>query len=353
MKALITGIAGQDGTYLAEYLWEKDYEVHGIIRSYESQDFIRHEHLLKNAKLHNLDLTNADDVKDLISMHRFDEIYNLASQSSPSISFEQPLETFDVNTNSPLFLLEAIRHFSPETRFYQASSSELFGGIPEYAPQDEQTGFHPRSPYGVSKLAAYWLVVNYREAYGLNCCSGILFNHESPRRRGDFVTKKICEWIKQYAVGENDGPLVLGNINAKRDWGHSRDFVRAMWMMLNPDKLESPFCQDEPVFKEFVVGTGISYSIKNFIEIALKKYGKSITWKAAGSLHNKHGRKDTQIELEEGISENGDVIVTVSKEFWRPAEVIEVRANPGKIKEELGWESLVSLDQLIDELLFR
>lgn len=350
-KVLISGIEGQDGTYLAEFLLGLGYEVHGSVLSRDHPAYLQHRNLLKGVYLHTLDVSKPDGIWNLLSEHRFDEIYNLASQSSPHDSFEKPLLTFDVNTNGVLHFLEAIRRESPETRFYQASSSELFGGIPEYAPQDENTRFHPRSPYGVSKLAAHWLVINFREAYNLRCCAGILFNHESPRRPANFVTMKICDWVRSYARGRNEGPLVLGNIEVKRDWGHSMDYVRAMWMMLNSDRLPPPFRTEEPVFREYVVGTGVSCTIKEFIEKALFIAGRKIGWKKTGKLRVVYDKNVIEADQEEGFDEKGRVIVTMSPELWRPAEVVEVRANPRKIRESLGWEPKISLDGLIREML--
>jgi len=350
-KALITGVAGQDGTYLAEFLLQKGYQVHGVVACLENSDYLRHRQFLQGVILHILDVTHSDGVQELVANQQFDEIYNLASQSSPSRSFDQPLQTFTVNTDSVIYFLEAIRRNSPHTRFYQASSSEIFGGIAEYAPQDEMTRLHPRSPYGVSKLASHWLVINYREAYGLKCCAGILFNHESPRRQGHFVTRKICDWVKLYRKGKHLGCLNLGNINVKRDWGHSRDFVRAMWMMLNPDSLAPPYRQEKPVFREYVVGMGKSYTIKDFIEKALAQVAKNIHWRAAGSIETKVDQRVFNIELEEGVSESNEVLVRVSPEFWRPAEVIEARSNSELIRRTLGWYPELDLNDIIKEML--
>ena len=348
MKALITGVAGQDGTYLSEFLINKGYEVHGIISSYESSDFIRHRDLIKGVTLHALDITIQEGVWDIVKKHNFDEIYNLASLSSPAQSFNNPAKVFEVNSRGVLSFLEAIRRESPKTKFYQASSSELFGGLPDNVPQDENTNFHPRSPYGVSKLSAHWLVVNYREAYGLNCCAGILFNHESHRRQGNYVTRKICEWIKAYREGDV-APLVLGNINAKRDWGNAKDFVRAMWLMMNPE--ENWIGEGEAKFDEYVVGTGESISIKNFIEKGLGFVGKSVTWEQDKDILYHHDSIDEVIPVEKGVDESGNTIIKVSSEFWRPAEVVEVRANAEKIKKTLGWEPKLKIDDIIKAMI--
>ena len=347
-KALITGVAGQDGTYLSEFLINKGYEVHGIISSYESSDFIRHRDLLKDVTLHPLDITIQEGIWNCIRKNQFDEIYNLASLSSPALSFQNPGKAFEVNSNSVLYMLEAIRRESPQTKFYQASSSELFGGIPNDVPQNEKTIFHPRSPYGVSKLSAHWLAVNYREAYGLKCCAGILFNHESHRRQGKFVTRKICDWINAYRKGDNT-PLVLGNMNAKRDWGHADDFIRAMWMMMNPE--DNWKGKSEPVFDEYVVGTGESISIKKFIEKGLNLIGKSVSWEKDSDILYHHDSIDEVIPVEKGVDESGNTIIKVSSEYWRPAEVVEVRANAEKIKKTLGWEPKLKIDDIIKEMI--
>lgn len=350
-KALISGVAGQDGTYLSQFLMGKGYEVHGLISSNQSADYLRHRELLSGVNIHQMDITDFSAVGQIIQQENFDEVYNLASLSSPSQSFEQPFKTFHVNTQSVLNFLESIRRLSSDTRFYQASSSELFGGMPEDVPQHEGTRFHPRSPYGVSKLAAHWLVINYREAYNMPCCAGILFNHESPRRQGSFVTKKICDWVKSYRRREHKGPLMLGNVNARRDWGHSKDFVRAMWMMLNTDKLDEPYRKRKPVYGEYVVGTGRCHSIKEFITLALRQCSVAIEWKITGKFPLQHGREMQEIDLEEAFAADGEKLVGVSEEYWRPAEVIEVRAESFRIREELGWEPDYTLEEIIAEML--
>lgn len=352
-RALITGVAGQDGTYLSQLLHTLGYEVYGALPSKDSSQYCEHKSILdeNHVCVLEMDITDKELVRQTVAKYRFDEIYNLAGLSNVAESFGKPEQTFLVNANSVLNLLEAVREESPQTRLYQASSSELFGGIPESSPQNEETAFHPRSPYGVSKLAAHWLVINYRESYGLNCCAGILFNHESPRRGGFFLTKKVCNWVKEYQKGENDGPLILGNLEARRDWGHSKDFVRAMWMMLNSDSLDDPFKKDPPVFKEFVVGTGKSYSIKEFVEKALQQIDRKIVWKTTGEMHLDYGQNKITAPMEEGFSESGEKIVTMAREFWRPAEVNEVKANPVEINRKLGWQPEHDLEYIIREML--
>ncbi|MBF0245026.1 MAG: GDP-mannose 4,6-dehydratase, partial [Planctomycetes bacterium] len=351
MRALITGVAGQDGTYLAEFLIKKGYEVHGLIHSEFCPDYKRHRKLLRQISVHILDISDAKKVEEHLREIAYDEIYNLASISSVTQSFQQPSASFAINATSVLNFLEPIRKSCPNTRFYQASSSELFGGIPEYTPQNERTAFHPMSPYAVSKLAAHWLIINYRQSYGLHCCAGILFNHESPRRPEGFLTRKVCDWLKDYVQGSHTSPLILGNINARRDWGHAKDFVRAMWMMLNSDRLDEPYLKSPPTFKEYVVGTGASFSIKEFIELALAETGRTIEWRNQGVQRVEYAANSFDVPLEEGFASDGEKLVTISPEFWRPAEVISVKANPKPIQNELGWMPIYGVRDIIREML--
>lgn len=344
-KVLITGIAGQDGTYLTEFLKAKNYKIEGIISSRNSKDYDRHSLFLSDIKINFVDISDEESIIDLVRNQQYDEIYNLASFSSPHLSFENPKRCFQVNSSGVINFLESIRLYSPHTKFFQASSSEMFGGVPLHSPQNEETPFNPKSPYAVSKLAAHWSVVNYREAYGLKCCSGILFNHESPRRQGMFVTRKISDWVKNYALDGFTETLKLGNLEAKRDWGHSKDYVRAMWMMLNynTDKIEN--------YQDYVIGTGKTYSIKEFIEFSFQKINKKINWVHDREILVTHGVKSEKVLVDKGVDETGKTLIEVVNDFWRPSEVIEVRADSSKIKEELGWQAEISIHQIIDELL--
>jgi GDPmannose 4,6-dehydratase len=345
-KALVTGVAGQDGTYLSEFLIKRGYEVSGTVSSLISGDYLKNKNYLAGVEVKEIDMRDNKHLSRLIKEKQFDEVYNLASLSSPHVSFAQPKLAFDVNSSGTLNILEAIRLESPQTKMYQASTSELFGGIPDYSPQDEKTPFNPRSPYAVSKLAAHHLVVNYRQAYGIRCCCGILFNHESNRRADNFVTKKISNWIKEYSDDSSVSPLELGNLNAKRDWGHSKDFIEAMWMMLNPQN-----DTDVNDYREYVVGTGKTYSIKEFISKALAQKGKSIRWVHDRTIEISHGKKIHKTNVDKGINENEKVIIRVEPKYWRPVEVIEVKANYEKIKSTLGWEPKTNIDDIIKELL--
>jgi GDPmannose 4,6-dehydratase len=350
-KALITGVAGQDGTYLSELLLKKGYQVHGIIHSLEGESYKKNSSYLKDVNIHTFSIEDESKVHNLVREEQYDEVYNLAAMSSVGNSFKHPKQSFNINAISVLAFLDSIRLTSIHTRFYQASSSEIFGGIPEYTPQDEKTKLMPKSPYSVSKLAAHWLVVNYRESYGLKCCSGILFNHESIRRGDGFLTKKVCDWVKSYAKDENDGPLIVGNLNSSRDWGHSKDFVRAMWMMLNKDNLDQPYKEENPTYKEYVVGTGKAFSIRAFIEKALQHVGETVTWETSGEREVQFGENKHVFANEIGISSKGEPIIKIAPEFWRPNEVKKVIANPSLIKEELGWEASISLDEIIKEMI--
>ena len=326
-KALITGITGQDGSYLAELLLEKGYEVHGIIRRSSSINTDRIDHIYQNIKLHYGDLTDSTNVVRVIQLVQPDEIYNLGAQSHVKVSFEMPEYTADVDAMGTLRILEAVRLLGMEdrVRIYQASTSELYGLVQEI-PQKETTPFYPRSPYGVAKIYGYWITKNYREAYGMYACTGILFNHESPRRGETFVTRKVTQALSKISVGLQDC-LYLGNLNAKRDWGHAKDFVEAMWLMLQ---------QDEP--EDFVIATGVQYSVREFVEEAAPYFGMKIVWEGEG--------------LDEvGIDKfTGKTIIRVSPKYFRPAEVETLLGDASKAKEKLGWEPRTSFKQLVEDM---
>lgn len=325
--ALITGITGQDGSYLAELLLEKGYEVHGIIRRNSLINTLRIDHIYNNIHLHYGDLTDSTNLVRVIQKIKPDEIYNLGAQSHVKVSFEMPEYTGMVDGLGTLRILEAVRLLEMETktRIYQASTSELYGLVQEI-PQKETTPFYPRSPYGVAKLYGYWIVKNYRESYGLHASSGILFNHESPRRGETFVTRKITRGLSRISTGEQD-ILYLGNLNAKRDWGHAKDFVDAMWLMLQ---------QDEP--DDYVIATGKQYSVKEFIEAAAPYFGMRIEWMGEG--------------LEEvGFDWNTKKpVIKVDPKYFRPAEVETLLGDPTKAKEKLGWEPKISFEQLVEDM---
>ena len=325
--ALITGITGQDGSYLAELLLEKGYEVHGIIRRNSLINTLRIDHIYNNIHLHYGDLTDSTNLVRVIQKIKPDEIYNLGAQSHVKVSFEMPEYTGMVDGLGTLRILEAVRLLEMETktRIYQASTSELYGLVQEI-PQKETTPFYPRSPYGVAKLYGYWIVKNYRESYGLHASSGILFNHESPRRGETFVTRKITRGLSRISTGEQD-ILYLGNLNSKRDWGHAKDFVEAMWLMLQ---------QDEP--DDYVIATGKQYSVKEFIGAAAPYFGMRIEWMGEG--------------LEEvGFDWNTKKpVIKVDPKYFRPAEVETLLGDPTKAKEKLGWEPKISFEQLVEDM---
>ena len=332
-KALITGITGQDGSYLAEFLLKKGYVVHGIKRRTSLINTDRIDHLyqdphVKNPKLilHHGDLTDATSLIRIIQEIIPDEIYNLAAQSHVAVSFEEPEYTANSDALGALRILEAIRILKLEkkTKYYQASTSELFGAIRE-TPQNEKTPFYPRSPYGVAKLYAYWITVNYREAYGIYACNGILFNHESPVRGETFVTKKITRALTRIKLGLQK-KLYIGNLNASRDWGHARDFVEAQWLMLQ---------QKTP--EDFVIATGKQYSVREFINVALKKLGMKINWRG----------KDLN---EVGIC-NGKEIIKVDSRYFRPSEVETLLGDASKAKRKLKWSPKISFEQLVKEMI--
>jgi GDPmannose 4,6-dehydratase len=326
-KALITGITGQDGSYLAELLLDKGYEVHGIVRRASLINTHRIDGIYDRLNLHYGDLTDSTNLVRVIQLVQPDEIYNLGAQSHVKVSFEMPEYTADVDGIGTLRVLEAVRLLGMEerVRIYQASTSELYGLVQEI-PQRESTPFYPRSPYGVAKLYGYWITKNYRESYGMYACTGILFNHESPRRGETFVTRKITRGLSRISVGEQDC-LYLGNLNAKRDWGHARDFVEAMWMMLQ---------QDEP--EDFVIATGEQYSVREFVEEAAPYFGMNIRWEGE--------------DLDEiGIDKNsGRVVIRVSPKYFRPAEVETLLGDASKAKEKMGWEPKTSFKQLVEDM---
>ena len=329
--ALITGITGQDGSYLAEFLLEKNYRVHGLIRRNSTSDGTdRINHLLKlpTITLHYGDMTDFACLAALIKEVQPDEIYNLAAQSHVQVSFSNALYTADANGLGTLRILEAIKLLGMEktTRFYQAATSEMFGEV-QSIPQREDTPFYPRSPYGVAKLYAHWITKNYREAYGMFACSGILFNHESPRRGETFVTRKITKTLAEIRNGKRILPLELGNLDAKRDWGHAKDYVEAMWLMLQ---------QEEP--EDFVIATGQQHTVREFVDAAFDYMGYSIEWVGEGL---KEVAKDYG---------TGEVLVKINPEFYRPAEVDSLVGDCTKAKETLGWKHNYSFTQLVEEM---
>jgi GDPmannose 4,6-dehydratase len=325
--ALLTGITGQDGSYLAELLLEKGYEVHGIIRRASQINTQRIDHIYNQIKLHYGDLTDSTNLVRIIQQVQPDEIYNLGAQSHVKVSFELPEYTGQTDGLGTLRILEAVRLLGMEnkTRIYQASTSEMFGKVQEI-PQKETTPFYPRSPYGVAKVYGYWIIKNYRESYGLHASSGILFNHESPRRGETFVTRKITRGLSRISTGQQD-ILYLGNLNAKRDWGHSKDFVEAMWLMLQ---------QDEP--DDYVVATGVQYSVKDFVEEAASYFGMKIVWMGKGL--NEYGY-DLNTKK---------IVIKVDPKYFRPAEVETLLGDATKAKNKLGWEPKISFKQLVEDM---
>jgi GDPmannose 4,6-dehydratase len=332
--ALITGVTGQDGAYLAEFLLDKGYIVHGVKRRASSFNTTRIDHLYRDPHedgvsffLHHGDLTDSSNLTRLIKQTQPDEIYNLAAQSHVAVSFEEPEYTANVDGLGALRILEAIRILGMEkkTRFYQASTSELYGLVQEM-PQKETTPFYPRSPYAVAKLYAYWITVNYREAYGIYACNGILFNHESPVRGENFVTRKITRALARIKL-KLQKCLYLGNLDAKRDWGHARDYIEMQWLMLQ---------QEQP--DDFVIATGVQYSVRDFVNIAALELGIKITWRGEGLN-------------EKGFDEAGECIVSVDPRYFRPAEVETLLGDASKAKEKLGWEPKISFNELVKEMV--
>ena len=333
--ALITGITGQDGSYLAEFLLKKGYVVHGIKRRSSSFNTDRIDHLyqdphLKGRKfiLHYGDLSDSMSLVRIIEQIQPDEIYNLAAQSHVAVSFETPEYTADTVGLGALRILEAIRILGLEkkTKYYQASSSELYGEVQE-TPQKETTPFYPRSPYAAAKLYAYWITINYREAYGIFACNGILFNHESPVRGETFVTRKITRALARISLGLQD-VIYLGNINAKRDWGHAKDYVEAQWLMLQ---------QDEP--DDFCIATGVQFTVRDFVNFAWGHLGKTINWKGKG------------VDEKGYDSETGNLIVAIDKQYFRPTEVESLLGDSSKAKKKLGWQPKISLEEMVCEMM--
>ncbi|EPK6164903.1 GDP-mannose 4,6-dehydratase [Providencia stuartii] len=339
--ALITGITGQDGSYLAEFLLEKGYEVHGLIRRASSFNTSRIDSIINNndnIKLHYGDLTDTSNLIRLVKEIEPDEIYNLGAMSHVAVSFESPEYTADVDAIGTLRLLEAIRinGLEKKTRFYQASTSELYGEVQEI-PQRETTPFHPRSPYAVAKMYAYWITVNYRESYGIYACNGTLFNHESPRRGETFVTRKITRTIANISQGL-ENCLYLGNMDALRDWGHAKDYVRMQWMMLQQDQAD-----------DFVIATGKQISVREFVRMSAKEAGIELSF--SGSGINEIATV-TSVNKEIAPSVNvGDIIVRVNPKFFRPAEVETLLGDPSKAKEKLGWVPEITVEQMCAEMV--
>ncbi len=346
-KALITGVTGQDGSYLAEFLLEKGYEVHGIKRRASSFNTQRINHIYqdphaqdKRFVLHYGDLTDSSNLTRILQQVQPDEVYNLGAQSHVAVSFEAPEYTADVDAMGTLRILEAIRILGLEkkTRFYQASTSELYGLVQE-TPQKETTPFYPRSPYAVAKLYAYWITVNYREAYGLYACNGILFNHESPRRGETFVTRKITRGLANIAQGLEDC-LYMGNLDALRDWGHAKDYVRMQWLMLQ---------QDQP--EDFVIATGVQYSVRQFIIWSAAELGVTLRFEGqgvdeVGIVARVEGDKAPALQV-------GDVVVRVDPRYFRPAEVETLLGDPTKAKDKLGWVPEITVQQMCAEMVAR
>jgi GDPmannose 4,6-dehydratase len=333
-KALITGVTGQDGAYLAEFLLQKGYEVHGVKRRASLFNTDRIDHLYQDPHekgrrfiLHHGDMTDSSSLVRIIQQVVPDEIYNLAAQSHVGVSFEEPEYTANSDALGALRVLEAMRILGLEkkSRFYQASTSELFGLVRE-TPQKETTPFYPRSPYGVAKLYAYWITVNYREAYGMYACNGILFNHESPVRGETFVTRKITRALARIKLGLQDC-LYLGNLNAKRDWGHAKDFVEMQWLMLQ---------QKEP--EDYVIATGEQHSVREFVEAAAREVGISVTWRGQGAN-------------ERGFDEKGRCIVAIDPRYFRPTEVDSLLGDATKAREKLGWVPKIRFAELVTEMM--
>jgi GDPmannose 4,6-dehydratase len=332
--ALITGVTGQDGAYLAEFLLQKGYIVHGVKRRSSLFNTARIDRLIEASSrgecefhFHHGDMTDSSSLFHIVQKTQPDEIYNLAAQSHVAVSFEEPEYTANADGTGVLRILEAIRSLGLEkkTRFYQASTSELFGKVQE-VPQTEKTPFYPRSPYAVAKMYAYWITVNYREAYGIYACNGILFNHESPLRGETFVTRKITRALARISLGTQDC-LYLGNMDAKRDWGHAKDYVRMQWLMLQQEEAD-----------DFVIATGEQYSVREFVEIGCKKLGMSVTWQGEGVD-------------EKGYDANGQCIVAVDPQYFRPTEVETLLGDASKAKQLLGWEPEITFDELVTEMV--
>ena len=330
--ALISGITGQDGSYLAEILLKKDYEVHGIVRRSSSFNTGRIDHIIHNEQyknkffFHHGDITDSSNLNRLLEEVEPDEIYNLAAQSHVHVSFDIPDYTAQVDALGTLRFLDAIRKTRIKTKFYQASTSEIFGKVQD-TPQNERTPFYPRSPYGTAKLYAYWIVINYREAYDLFACNGILFNHESPRRGETFVTRKITRGVSRIKEGLQN-QILLGNLNAKRDWGYAPEYCEGMWLMLQ---------QEEP--EDFVLATGKQYSVREFVESSFKELNIQITWKGEGV-------NEIGIDLE-----TGKTLVSVDPKYYRPTEVHTLLGDATKAKNKLAWEAKTSFNELVKKMI--
>jgi len=369
-RALVTGATGQDGSYLCELLLEKGYEVTALDRRKSVPNDNNIAHIRDKIKIELGDLNDTTSINRLVAMN-FDEIYNLAAQSQVHISFDQPFYTFQVNAVGVLNFLEAIRVYSPKTKFYQASTSEMHGGMTSVAC-NEESEFHPRSPYGTSKLSAHWLVKNYREAYGLKCCSGILYNHESARRGGQFVTRKICDWIKlingylESAYGKSNnneerlmkieyrikeiGPLILGNLESRRDWGYAPDYVEGMWRILNQNEIKDK--SENTPMEDYVLGTAVTRSVKDFVEIAFKKGLKlELVWIRGDTSFKREGESRTYIEEFGIIKGSNTVAVRTDEKFYRPSEVNILIADPTKARRELRWIPQHTFEDLVNDML--
>jgi GDPmannose 4,6-dehydratase len=345
-KALITGITGQDGAYLAEFLLGKGYEVHGVKRRSSMFNTARIDHLYQGPHekerrfiLHHGDLTDSSSLIHIIEKVQPDEIYNLAAQSHVAVSFEEPEYTANSDALGTLRVLEAIRilGLADKTKFYQASTSELYGKVQE-SPQNEKTPFYPRSPYAVAKLYSYWIVVNYREAYGMYACNGILFNHESPKRGETFVTRKITRALARIYLGLQNC-LHLGNLDAKRDWGHARDYVEMQWLMLQQEKPD-----------DFVIATGVQHSVRDFVDAAAGVLGIVLSWQGEGVKETGIVRSCTQDTDRTSLKE-GDVIVRVDPRYFRPTEVETLLGDPSKAREVLGWVPKTTFGELVTEMM--
>lgn len=325
--ALITGVAGQDGSYLAELLLEKGYKVYGLVRRTADAAHPNISHIKDHISLHQSDLSDGNSLRNLIDEIRPNELYNLAAQSHVKVSFNTPIMTSDINALGPLRILDAIHSLKLENhvRFYQACTSEMFG-VSKFCPQNETTPFYPGSPYGVAKLYAYWITVNYRESYNMFACNGILFNHESPRRGETFVTRKITRAFARMMLGKQN-VLELGNLDSLRDWGHARDYVRAMWMMMQADRAD-----------DYVVATGKQSSIREFCKLTAEYYNIELEWEGEGI--NEVGRR----------ADTGEILIRVNPAYYRPVDVVNLLGDTTKIRETLGWETDCNLAQLVREM---
>jgi len=325
-KALITGVTGQDGSYIAELLLEKGYEVHGIMRRKSVVDYGNVAHITDKINLIYADMTDIVSLIRAMNISQADEVYNIAGQSFVATSWEQPLVTTEIDAMGVINMLEAIRTIKPECKFYQSSTSEMFGLVQE-TPQTEKTPFYPRSPYGVAKLYGHWITKNYRESYGMFACSGILFNHEGERRGKEFVTRKITDAVARIKLGLQDH-VELGNMDSKRDWGHAKDYVNAMWLMLQ-----------QPEADDFVIATGETRSVREFVEAAFACVDMRIRWQGSGE--NEIGTDET----------SGRTVVRVNPKFYRPAEVDLLLGNPSKAEQVLGWKREISFNEMVSRMV--